>query len=269
MRPNIRTDVNLTLVPVTVTDLWQKPVTDLDAGSFRVFEDNVEQKIVSVFKEDGPVSVGFVFDTSSSMKKRIDRSVAAIRRFLESTIAGDEFFLVRFADQPALVTGFTSNRANIMRDLSTQEPQGWTALLDAIGLGVHEMKKARNPRKALFVLTDGGDNNSRYTESEIKDLVMESDVRLYAIGVFERYQFLEKLASESGGKAYFARKLADLPEMVDRLSTDLREEYILGYSSNNRRNDGKYRVLRVEVTPPPGEKSVNVAWRRGYYAPPD
>jgi Ca-activated chloride channel homolog len=269
VRGNIRLDVNLTLVPVTVTDLWERPVTNLGAGAFRVFEDNIEQKIVSVFKEDGPVSVGFVFDTSSSMKKRIDRSIAAIRRFFESTAPGDEFFLVKFADQPTLATGFTSNPADILRDLSTREPQGWTALLDAIGLGVHEMKKAKNPRRALFVLTDGGDNDSRYTESEIKDLVMESDVRVYAIGIFERYQFLERLTAESGGRAYFARKLADLPEVVDRLSADLREEYILGYSSNNQRNDGKYRTLRVEVTPPAGERSLNVVWRRGYYAPPD
>ena len=268
-RSNIRLDVNLTLVPVTVTDLQDRPVPDLTAGSFRVFEDNVEQKIVSVFKEDGPVSVGFVFDTSSSMKKRIDRSVAAIRRFFETTIPGDEFFLVRFADQPALVRDFTPNPGDILRDLSTQEPQGWTALLDAIGLGVHQMKKAKNSRRALFVLTDGGDNNSRYTEAEIKDLVMESDVRVYAIGIFERYQFLERLTSESGGRAYFARKLGDLPEVIDRLSTDLREEYMLGYSSNNQRNDGKYRTLRVEVIPPRGETSLNVMWRRGYYALPD
>jgi Ca-activated chloride channel family protein len=266
---NIRMDVNLVFVPVTVTDSWDRPVTDLNAGSFRIYEDNIEQKIVSVFEEDGPVSVGLLLDTSSSMRRRIDRSITAIGRFFQSTRAGDEFFLVRFADHPALVTGFTPNPQEIVRDLPNGLPQGWTALLDAVGLGVHEMKKAKNSRKALIVLTDGGDNNSRYTESEIKDLVMESDVRIYAIGISEQYRFLDKLASESGGKGYFAHKLDDLPGLIDRLSKDLREEYVLGYSPNNRLNDGKYRTLKVEVIPPGREKQVNVVWRRGYYAPPD
>ncbi len=269
VKPNIRMDVNLVFVPVTVTDSWDRPVTDLSASAFRVYEDNIEQKIVSVFKEDGPVSVGLLLDTSSSMRKRIDCSIAAIGRFFQSTRAGDEFFLVRFSDHPVLVTGFTPSSQNIVRDLPTGMPQGWTALLDAVGLGVHEMKKAKNSRRALIVLTDGGDNNSRYTESEIKDLVMESDVRVYAIGISEQYRFLDKLASESGGKAYYARKLDDLPGVVDRLSKDLREEYVLGYSPNNRHRDGKYRTLKVEVIPPASEKQINVAWRRGYYAPPD
>jgi Ca-activated chloride channel homolog len=269
VKPNIRMDVNLVFVPVTVTDSWDRPVTDLSASAFRVYEDNIEQKIVSVFKEDGPVSVGLLLDTSSSMRKRIDCSIAAIGRFFQSTRAGDEFFLVRFSDHPVLVTGFTPSSQNIVRDLPTGLPQGWTALLDAVGLGVHEMKKAKNSRRALIVLTDGGDNNSRYTESEIKDLVMESDVRVYAIGISEQYRFLDKLASESGGKAYCARKLDDLPGVVDRLSKDLREEYVLGYSPNNRHRDGKYRTLKVEVIPPASEKQINVAWRRGYYAPPD
>lgn len=268
-KSNIRLDVNLVLVPVTVTDYWNRPVTDLKAGSFRLFEDNVEQKIVSLFKEDGPVSVGLLLDTSSSMRKRIDQSIAAITRFFQSSRAGDEFFLVRFATRPVLVRGFTPNPEAIIRELPNEQPQGWTALLDAVGLGVHQMKRARNSRRALIVLTDGGDNNSRFTESEIKNLVMESDVRVYAIGITEQYRFLEKLSAESGGRAYFAHKIEDLPGVVDQLSEDLRADYILGYSSNNLRRDGKYRALKVQVIPPGDDKRWNVMWRRGYYAPGD
>jgi Ca-activated chloride channel family protein len=266
---NIRMDVNLILVPVTVTDLWNRPVTNLPASAFRLFEDNVEQHILNVFREDGPVSVGVLLDMSTSMRTRIEGSIAAIRRFLQSSIPGDEFFLVRFSDQPVLVSGFAANPAEILKTLPTRPPQGWTALLDAIGFGVHEMKKAKNFRRALLVLTDGGDNDSRFTESEIKNLVMESDLRVYAIGISEQYKFLEKLSAETGGKAYFARKLEDLPDVVDQLSKDLREEYILTYFSSNPRHDGKYRTLKVEVTPPPPEKRLNIAWRRGYYALPD
>ncbi len=265
---NIRMDVNMVMVPVTVTDVWDRPVTNLEAGSFRLFEDNIEQKILNIYKEDGPVSAGLLLDTSSSMKKRIEQSIAAIQRFFQSGTAGDEYFLVRFSNRPVVVTGFTRNPQEILRRLPTGQPQGWTALLDAIGLGVHEMKKARNSRRALIVLTDGGDNDSRFTESEIRSLVMESDLRLYAIGITDQYRFLEKLAAESGGKAYLAKKLDDLPGVIDQLSKDLRQDYILSYSST-RQNDGKYRVLKVEVIPPPSAKRLNVVWKRGYYAPPD
>ena len=265
---DIRMDVNMVMVPVTVTDLFDRPVTNLEVTSFRLFEDNIEQKILNIYKEDGPVSAGLLLDTSSSMKKRIEQSIAAIQRFFQSGMPGDEYFLVRFSNRPVVVAGFTAKPEEILRRLPNAPPQGWTALLDAIGLGVHEMKKARNSRRALIVLTDGGDNNSRFTESEIRDLVMESDVRLYAIGITDQYRFLEKLSTESGGKAYLAKKLDDLPGVIDHLSKDLRQDYILSYAST-RQNDGKYRAVKVEVVPPPPVQRLNVVWKRGYYAPPD
>jgi VWFA-related protein len=266
-RSNLRVDVNMTIVPVTVTDLWDKPVLDLPMESFRVYEDNVEQKIVHLSKEDGPVSVGFIFDTSGSMKKRMDRSIAAIQQFLKGATPEDEFFLVQFSDRPVLTKRFTRDPDEILAELSSAMPQGWTAMLDAICLGVHEMKHAKNSRRALFVLTDGGDNNSRYTEAEVKNLVMESDVRIYAIGLFERPHFLEKIAMETGGRAFVAHKLDDLPETVDRLSNELRNQYVLAYSSNSRQGNGKYRKLRVELIPAAKQRLLNVFWRRGYYSP--
>ena len=159
--PNIRLDVKMILVPITVTDPTDKPVENLAPDSFRVFEDDVEQRIVSLSKEEGPVSVGFIFDTSSSMKNRMDKSVAAIEQFLKTNMPGDEYFLVRFADKPSLVTSFTRDPNDILKELSAIQPIGWTALHDAICLGVQQMKFAKNARRALFVLTDGGDKNSR------------------------------------------------------------------------------------------------------------
>jgi Ca-activated chloride channel family protein len=268
-RSNLRADVNMILVPLTVTDQLDRPVTDLGADGFRVFEDNVEQKIVSLHREEGPVSVGFLFDASSSMKKRTDPSIAAIEQFIKGTVPADEFFLIRFSDKPSLVTGFTRDSDEILKDLALLQPQGWTALLDAIVMGAHHMKKAMNPRKALFVLTDGGDNNSRYSETEVKNLVVESDVRIYAVGLFERPHFLEKIAAATGGAAFWAHKLEDLPATIERLSRAFRNQYVLGYSSNNQRNDGKYRKLRVELTQSLRPVRLNVFWRPGYYAPPD
>ena len=268
-RSSLRVDVNQILVPVTVTDSWDRPITSLPADSFRIFEDNVEQKIVSVFKEEGPISVGFLFDASSSMRKRMAPSLAAIEQFLKTGMPGDEYFLVRFSDKPTLVTRFTPDPDQILKGLSFIQPEGWTAMLDALCLGVQHMKFARNSRRALIVLTDGGDNNSRYTESEIRSLVRESDVRVYAIGVFERSHYLEKIAAETGGKAFFVHKLEDLPETIERLSSGFRNQYVLGYTSNNQQKDGKYRRVRVELDPATRQIPLNVVWRRGYYPLPE
>jgi len=259
----------MVLVPVTVSDQRGRPVMDLPVEAFHLHEGNVEQKIVSLFREEGPISVGFVFDASSSMKKRMDRSMAAIEQFLKSGSEGDEFFLIRFSDRVSIVQGFTSDPDAILSGLSMVQPDGWTALLDAIYLGVQQMKSAKHSRKALFILSDGADNSSRYTESEVANRIRESDVRVYAVGLFERFRFLEKLAVETGGKAYLARKMKDLPETVERLSNELRNQYVLGYYPSNSDKDGKYRSVRVAVTPPPPLKSLNVGWRHGYYAPSD
>jgi len=173
----------MVLVPVSVNDGSDRPITNLAIDSFRVFEDGIEQKITSVFQEDGPVSVGFIFDASNSMKNRIEASRKAIEQFLASKLPGDEFFLVQFNDKPHLVNGFTQNSDDILRGLSSVQPEGWTALHDAICLGLHHLKSAKNSRKALFVLSDGGDNNSRFSEAEVRRLVREADVRVYSIGL--------------------------------------------------------------------------------------
>lgn len=268
-RPNLKIDSSMVLVPVTVTDATDHPVTDLAPDSFRVFDDEVEQKVVSFHREDGPVSVGFIFDASSSMKNRMDRSMAAIRQFLTTFTKGDEFFLIRFNDRPTVDTDFTDDPDSILSSLSFVQPQGWTSLNDAICLGLHYIKHARNPRRALFVLTDGGDNNSRYSDAEVRSLAQESDVRIYSIGLFERPHFLEKLAMDTGGRAIWAHKLQDLPEAVDKLSRDFRNQYVLGFSPAERPNDGKYHKVRVEIIKTIKLMQLNVFWRRGYFAPPD
>lgn len=266
---NLKVETTMVLVPVTVTDAKDHPVTDLTPTAFRVFEDNIEQKVVSFQQEDGPVSVGFIFDSSSSMKNRMDRSVAAIQQFLKTLMPHDEFFLIRFADSPTLVTGFTDKPDDILSELSFVQPQGWTALNDAIVLGIHKMRAAKNSRRALFVLTDGSDNNSRYTDNELRNLVRESDVRIYSIGLYERPDYLAKLGMDSGGKAYWAHKLDDLPATVERLSRDFRNQYVLGYAPQDPHNDGKFRQVRVQILKTIEGMPLNVFWRHGYFSLPD
>ncbi len=264
---NFRLDVKMILVPVTVTDATDHPVTGLPAKGFRLFEDNVEQDIVSFSREEGPVSVGFIFDTSSSMKNRISASIKAVDQFLKSATPGDEFFLVQFSDEPKLVTDFTAAPDDIAASLSRAQPIGWTALNDAIYFAVQHMKTARNRRHALFVLSDGGDNNSRYSDGEVRNLVREGDVRVYSIGLFERTRLLDQLAADSGARSFTVHKLDDLPDAVDHLSQELRNQYVLGYLSKTESNDGKYRKVRVQLMETIQHFPLNVFWRRGYFAP--
>jgi Ca-activated chloride channel homolog len=266
---SLRMDVSMVLVPVSVLDATDRPVLDLARNRFRVFEDNVEQQIASFSFEEGPVSVGFVFDASNSMRNRMTASLEAIERFLKMSGPGDEFSLVRFNDRPEIVTNFTPDTDRILRSLAAVQPAGWTALQDAIMLSAQQMKTARNPRKALVVLTDGADNNSRYTEKELRSLVRESDVRIYSVGIFERPRLLEDLAADTGGRAFWVHKLKDLPDVIERLARDLRSEYVLGYFSTNAQNDGKFRKVRVELVDNRPQSPLLVHWRGGYYAPAD
>jgi VWFA-related protein len=265
--PSIRADVRLILVPVSVTDALDHPIITLPKENFRLLEDGVEQSIVSFSREEEPISMGLLFDTSGSMKDRLAASMESVRCLFQATMPGDEFFLVQFADRARVLGGFTDEPAEIQRRLGLVEAKGWTALLDALALGTHQMKGARNRRRILLVLSDGNDNNSRFTESEIRGMVLEADVRVYAVALNYRPRGLRRLAEATGGKVVVAGNLAELPDVVQRLSAEIRSQYLLGYSSSNEANDGKYRKVKVEVVPPAGSPRLNASWRRGYYAP--
>jgi Ca-activated chloride channel family protein len=266
-RSTFRLDVKLIEIPVAVNDLRDRPVLGLPQNAFRLYEDDVEQQIVSFSNSDAPISTGLVFDTSGSMRNRIDDSRAAVDQFLMTCGTGDQFSLVTFADSPHLMSPFTADTHAILASLSTAQPKGWTAMVDAIGLALQEMRRATNPRKVLLVLSDGGDNNSRYSEGELLSLVREADTRIYAIGLFERPKYLERLAEETGGSVIWIHKLNELPDAMDKLSRQIRNEYRLGYFSDHARNDGRYHKVRVEVQTPPDRKQLRVSWRRGYTAP--
>jgi len=264
---NLRLDVNMVLVPVSVTDALDRPFNTLSRESFRVLEDGVEQQIVSFAQEEAPVSLGLLFDSSGSMKNRLDASVESMKLLFRTTMPGDEYFVVQFSDTAHLLGGFTANPDEIHGRLGQVEARGWTALLDAIALGTHQMKSAKNQRRVLLILSDGADNNSRFSESEIRNMVLEGDVRVYGIGLYHRPKLLQQLAQETGGKVLIAQNLNELPDVVERLSREIRSQYVLGYSSSNPHTDGKYRRVKVEVLPPPGTPPLRASWRRGYYSP--
>jgi Ca-activated chloride channel homolog len=260
---SIRLDIQVVQIPVTVTDRLDRPVAGLRKESFQLFEDNVEQKIAYLSMEEAPASVGLIFDASGSMRNKIQTSVAAVDQFFQTDLPGDEFLVVRFSTLPHLLTGFTADTQSISRALHATQAQGWTALYDAIYLGIQKMKASKNPRRALLILSDGGDNNSRYTGGEIRNLVREADVRVYCLGLLQGSRFLERISDESGGRMIEVRRMADLPDAMEKLSRDLRSHYVLGYYSTNLQNDGRYRHVRVQVN----QTAVHASWRRGYYAP--
>jgi Ca-activated chloride channel homolog len=266
-RSTFRLDVNLIQVPVTVTDMRDHPVMGLRKTSFRIFEDDVEQQIAAFSMADGPVSAGIVFDASGSMRNRIDESRAAVEQFFRTSVPGDEFSLVCFSDRADVVTRWTRDSGEISQELTRVRPKGWTAMIDGIRLSLGEMRRSSNPRRILLVLSDGGDNNSRYSETELLSILREVDVRLWAVGLFERPRYLKKLADETGGRVVWIHKLAELRDAMERLSLQIRNEYVIGYSSNHAQNDGRYHKLRIEVQPPPEMKQVRATWRQGYIAP--
>ena len=267
MRTNLRMDVHLVQIPVTVTDLRGAPVLGLTQEKFRLFEDDVARPIASLSVSDAPISAGIVFDTSRSMKPRIADSRTALDQFLTTSGPLDEFFLVRFSDTAELASGFTRNPSDLWRAIAGVEAKGWTALIDAVILATQHVRKGKYQRKVLVVLTDGNDNNSRYSEGELLSMLREADVRVYALSIIERSRFLQKICEETGGRAVWVRHMTDLPSAVEELSDQIRSEYLVSYSPAALQNDGRYHRVRIEVQPPPGVAKVYPSWRRGYTAP--
>ena len=233
----------------------------------------MEQQVSYFATEDAPISLGLVFDASGSMQHKLDKSRAAVSQIFQASMPGDEFFLVEFNDSPHVLCDFTSRVDEIQDTLAFIRPKGWTALYDAVYLAVHRMRRARNPRKALVILSDGGDNNSRYTEPEIRDLVREADVSIYSLGILgpgttgRTLRCLRTFAEETGGRMFTVDKLSELPEAVEKMNAALRNQYVLGFSSTNDHSDGKYRKVEVKLDQQAGGPPLHASWRVGYYAP--
>jgi Ca-activated chloride channel family protein len=276
----LQVDVNLVVVNVTVTDPFDRIVTGLDQENFQVYDEKVEQKIVAFSTEDAPISVGLIFDCSGSMGDKIQKSKEAALQFFKTSNPQDEFMLVSFSDRPDMISGFTAKYENLQDRLLTVKSGGRTALLDAIYLGLSGMKKATTNRRALLVISDGGDNHSRYTENDIKKAVKESDVQIYAVGIFEPMSsrartteeaggpgLLAELAEVSGGRMFSVENTNELPDIAEKISIELRNQYVLGYKPSNLIRDGRWRRIKVKLNPPKGLPPLQIYARTGYYAP--
>jgi VWFA-related protein len=277
---NLRVDTTVVEIPVTVTDPLNRFVTGLEREHFRIFEDKIEQKVSYFSSEDRPIAIGIVFDTSGSMGSKLQKSRQAVAQLMKTANPEDEFFLVQFNERPELAISFTRDVEEVQNRLTFVQSKGRTALLDGVYLAVNEMKKAHNPRKALVIISDGGDNSSRYTESEIKNLVREADVQIYAIGIFEPSSsrgrtaeelsgpgLLSEVSEQTGGRHFPVENLNELPDIAAKIGIELHNQYVLGYAPSNVEKDGKYRHVQVKLVQPKGLPPLRAFWRLGYYAP--
>lgn len=278
--PSIRVETQLVLINVTVTDPMNRFVTGLEKEHFKLTEEKIEQTISQFSSEDAPLSVGLVFDASGSMGSKLSKSRQAAAQLFKTANPEDEFFLVQFNNRPELSVGFTTNTEEIQNRLTFTQAKGRTALLDGVYMAMNHMKKARNPRKAIIILSDGGDNSSRYTESEVKNLVREADVQVYAIGIFEPIAgrgrtaeemagpgMLTELSESTGGRHFPVENLNELPDVAAKIGIELRNQYVLGYTPTNTTKDGKYRRVQVKLKQPRGLPPLKAFYRLGYYAP--
>lgn len=273
----IKVDVDLVLVPVTVTDPMSRIVTGLERKNFEVFEGSQPQVIRHFSSEDAPISLGVIFDLSGSMSDKINKSKDAVVEFFKTANPQDEFFVIAFNDRPELLQDFTHSIQDVQGKLVFAMPRGRTALLDAIYLGLNKMRKAKNPKKALLIISDGGDNNSRYTDREIKSIVKEADVQIYAIGIFdytpptpeEMYgpQLLSEITEVTGGRTFRIDNPNELADVATKIGMELRNQYVIGYRPSNAARDGKWRKIKVKLKPPKGLPPLTVYAKTGYYAP--
>ena len=273
----IKVSVDLVLVPVTVTDPMDRIVTGLDREDFEIRDGKESQEIRHFSREDAPVSLGIILDSSGSMKDKVERAREAVTEFLTTANMQDEFFLIRFADKPETISGFGASVEDIQSHLVMTIPKGRTALLDAVYLGISQMKQARFQRRALLVISDGGDNHSRYTEGELKSLVKEADVTIYAIGIYDHYfasqeealgpALLDEIATSTGGRAFTVDNPNELSKVARRIGVTLRDQYLLGYRPSAVRRDGKWHKIKVRMRLRKHSPQFHVYAKSGYYAP--
>jgi Ca-activated chloride channel family protein len=275
---SLKVDVDLVLVNATVTDSQNRYVQGLEKDHFRIFEDKVEQQLQYFSAEDVPLSLGIIFDVSGSMKDKISTARNAAVTFLKTGNPDDEHFLVEFSSGPELVQGFTSDVSRLQDHLIFTPAKGMTALYDAVYLGLEKVKEGNNPKKALLLITDGEDNHSRYSFSNVKEYVKEQDVQIYAIGIVSDWNsqlgagrtgraLIEELSDLTGGRSFFPDSVYELEDICTKIAIELKNQYVIGYRSTNAAKDGKWRKIQMKINPPKGLSGLNVRYKTGYYAP--
>jgi VWFA-related protein len=269
----ISVDVDLVVFNLTVMDKDGRAVRGLTADKFHIFEDGAEQQIKIFQPEDTPSTIGLMIDNSGSMANKRNDVVTAATSFVNASHPDDEIFIVNFNVKPWLAlpesVPFSSDRSQLRATLSETITHSTTALYDALDLALDHLKKGTRQRKALVVLSDGGDNASRARLDDVLRLAQESSATVYCIGIYDPRQddrnpeVLKRIAKVTGGEAYFPRKLSDMREIWPKIATSIRGQYTIGYLSTNTKRDGAYRKVVVKAQDQRG-KALDVRTRAGY-----
>jgi Ca-activated chloride channel family protein len=272
--PIFHVGVETVFVKVAVSDPLGRYVTGLEKEHFKVFEDKVEQTVSYFGQQSAPISVGIIFDVSASMKdnNNIRKAKNAITQFLQSENPDDECLLITFNNRVNLSQEFTGSSSTIRNITAFQKPGGSTAIYDALYMGLDHVKRGKNEKKALILITDGEDNSSRYSPVEVREFAKESDVQVYGIGEqgkLDNFGTLElqNIVNITGGRAFFPTSFNELDYYIDLIHAELRNQYLVGYSPSNLTHDGKWRKITVKVDAPQGLPKLAIHARDGYYAP--
>jgi len=265
--PTVRVYTSEVLVPVTVTDKQNRYVTDLQKEDFRVWEDKIEQKIENFFTEDAPMSLGIILDISESMKSTVRDASQSVNGCLKASDLDDEFFLVLFSDKAQPATEFTTDIRKLQNMILFLKARGFTALYDAVYNGLVKVKEGVNPRKALVVASDGGENNSRYRPTQLKQMIQEQDIQIYTIG--SRNGVIREMTQITGGRALNNASAGSLENICKAMVQELKNQYVLVYKSTNRAEKGTWRNIRVKVTSHSGVSDLGVRHKTKYFVPDD
>jgi len=275
-RAAFRSDVNLVLVNVTVTDFQGRLVSELGPGNFSILEDKRPQQLRYFSREEEPLSVAIILDTSQSMKVHMEQARGAALALVRDSNPEDEFVLITFSDEPQLVASLADSEpeADLQRFTAGVSAKGNTALWDAVYLGVRELRHARYGRRALLMISDGGDNHSRFTQAEIKSLLKEADVQVYGIDMLERAPMrsedrvgllsLEEVAGATGGRVFPVHDMAELHRAVGQINLALRTQYVLGYYPSEVARGGGWRRIKVEVKNLADSRGLHIYAKKGY-----
>jgi Ca-activated chloride channel homolog len=274
---SMRVDVNMVLVPVSVTDVMDRPVMNLRREDFALFQDDQQQKVEYFATEDVPISIGLLLDLSKSMTNKFEMERAAVTEFFKNANNQDDYFAIIFSDHPKLITASTQSIETIQSNLALLTPDGNTALFDAISDGADRMRLAQQRRKALLIISDGGDNHSRHRLKEIKRLVQDSDIEVYAIGVFDIGPFktveealgkkwLSQITDATGGRTITVDSRNKIPEAAATISREIRSRYVLGYRPAEAHGSLR-RKIRVQVASTSMKTAFHAYYKTGYVPP--
>jgi len=270
----VSVDVDLVVFNLTVLGSDGRPVTGLTANDFRVYEDGREEKIKLFQPEDTPATVGLVLDNSGSMGRKRSDVVTAAAEFISASHPQDEMFIVDFNSKAWLALPssqpFTTDRAELRTALNQTRAEGTTALYDALTLAINHLNDGSKQRKAIVLLSDGGDNASRTRLDDMLRLAQQSSATIYCIGIYDTNAndrnpgVLKRIAKVTGGESYFPTTLADLHSVWPRIADAIRGQYTIGYVSSNAARDNQFR--RVKITARRRGKLLDVRTRPGYIA---